>query len=261
MSLLIVGYGKMGGALINRWASDTELSITVVDPYAKVESVPLSVRLCKSIEEINGQSFDSLILAIKPQVIPDLLPSYLPYLAEGGCLLSIAAGFSISSLEKIAGRIPIIRMMPNLPAEIGKGVTAFYGNEHAGLNHIALATTLTEVTGYSLQVSEEEELDKVTAVAGSGTGYGFEIIRSWIEATIQLGLSPAVARELVLATLEGAVELAKHKPDTMEELRDSVTSPQGTTAAGLSVLREGEAMEALMTNTVNAAMQRAIELR
>lgn len=261
MSLLIVGYGKMGGALINRWASDTDQSITVVDPFAKVESVPLNVRMCKSIEEISEQSFDGLILAIKPQVIPELLPNYLPHLVEGGCLLSIAAGFSIASLEKIAGRIAMIRMMPNLPAEIGKGVTAFYGNEHASQNHISLATTLTEVTGYSLQVSEEEELDKVTAVAGSGTGYGFEIIRCWIEAAIQLGLSPEVARELALATIEGSVELAKHKPDSLEDLRESVTSPQGTTAAGLAVLRENDAMEKLMKGTVNAAMQRAIELR
>ncbi len=261
MSLLIVGYGKMGSALANRWASNTELSISVIDPYAKIESVPLNVRLCTSTDEIQGQTFDAIVIAIKPQVIADLLPEYLPHLAADGCLLSIAAGFSISSLEKIAGKLPMVRMMPNLPAEIGKGVTAFYGNEHAGPNHIALATTLTEVTGYSLQVKVEEELDKVTAIAGSGTGYGFEIIRSWIEASIQLGISPAVARELVLATIEGAVELAKQKPDSLETLRESVTSPQGTTAAGLAVLRQDEAMEKLMTGTVNAAMARAIELR
>ena len=261
MSLLIVGYGKMGSALVNRWAGNTDLSISVIDPYAKIESMPLSVRLCTSLDELHGQTFDAIVIAIKPQMIKDLLPDYLPFLASGGCLLSIAAGFSINSLEAIAGKLPIIRMMPNLPAEIGKGVTAFYANEHAKPAHTSLASTLTTVTGYSLEVSVEEELDKVTAVAGSGTGYGFEIIRSWMEATIQLGMDPVVARELVLATLEGAVELAKLKSDSMEDLRESVTSPQGTTAAGLAVLREEGAMEKLMTNTVNAAMKRAIELR
>ena len=261
MSLLIVGYGKMGSALANRWASNTELSISVIDPFAKIESVPLNIRLCTSIEEIQGQIFDAIVIAIKPQLIEELLPDYFPYLANNGCLVSIAAGFSINSLETIAGKLPIIRMMPNLPAEIGKGVTAFYANQYAGANHIALAETLTQVTGYSLQVGEEEELDKITAIAGSGTGYGFEIIRSWIDASIQLGISPVVARELVLATVEGAVELAKLKPDSMEVLRESVTSPQGTTAAGLAVLRDNDAMEKMMKGTLNAAMARAVELR
>jgi pyrroline-5-carboxylate reductase len=261
MSLLIVGFGKMGSALGNRWASNSKYSISVIDPYAKIESVPLNVRLCTSVDEIQGQTFDAIVIAIKPQVIADLLPDYLPHLAADGCLISIAAGFSIKSLEAIAGKLPIIRMMPNLPAEIGKGVTAFFANEHARPNHVALAATLTDVTGYSLQVEVEEDLDKVTAVAGSGTGYGFEIIRAWIEATIALGMSPVVARELVLATIEGAVELAKVKPDSMEALRESVTSPQGTTAAGLAMLRQDDAMEKLMKETVNAAMQRAIELR
>lgn len=261
MSLLIVGYGKMGSALANRWASNTEFGISAIDPYADAESVPNNVRLHTSLEELAGQSFGNVVIAAKPQVIPKLLPTYLPFLESGGCLFSIAAGFSIQSLEKIAGHVPIVRMMPNLPAEIGKGVTAFYPNEYTDQKHITMAKTLTSVTGFGLQVKNEEELDKVTAVAGSGTGYGFEIIRSWIEATTQLGMNPTVARELVLATMEGAVELAKRKSDSLASLRDSVTSPQGTTAAGLAVLRENNAMETLMTTTVNAALQRAVELR
>ncbi len=261
MSLLIIGYGKMGGALGMRWASNVDLPITVIDPYAQKQNIPPNVRLCTSVEELDGQRFDSLIVAIKPQVIPELLPTYLPFLADQGCVFSIAAGFSVASLERLVGERAIVRMMPNLPAEIGKGVTAFYANNHTNADHIRLARQLTEVTGYSLEVEQEADLDKVTAVAGSGTGYGFEIIRSWIEATIKLGLSPKVARELVLATLEGAVELAKQKPDSMEVLRESVTSPQGTTAAGLAVMRQNEAMETILTGTVNAAMKRAIELR
>lgn len=261
MSLLIIGYGKMGSALAKRWASKTSLEVSVVDPLADLESVPKDIRLYTALEELEGQSFDALVIALKPQVIAQLLPAYLPYLKSDGCLVSIAAGFSMHSVEEIAGRIPTIRMMPNLPAEIGYGVTGFYPNEFADERHCQMAKTLTEVTGFGLQLNSEDELDKLTAVAGSGTGYGFEIIRCWTEATIQLGFSPVVARQLVQATMEGAIELAKRKPDSLTELRNSVTSPAGTTAAGLSVLRENEAMEKLMINTVNAALQRAVELR
>jgi pyrroline-5-carboxylate reductase len=261
MSLLIVGYGKMGSALAKRWASNANFKVSVIDPFADIKSAPKNICLHTSPDELAGQSFDALFIALKPQVIAELLPVYLPYLKSDGCLFSIAAGFSMRSLGEIAGGIPIVRMMPNLPAEIGYGVTGFYPNEFADEGHCQMAKTLTEVTGFGLQVSSEEDLDKVTAVAGSGTGYGFEIIRSWIEATVQLGLSPTVARELVLATMEGAVELAKRKPDSLAILRNSVTSPAGTTEAGLAVLRENEVMETLMINTVNAALQRAIELR
>ena len=108
---------------------------------------------------------------------------------------------------------------------------------------------------------QEEDLDKVTAVAGSGTGYAFEIIRCWIQAAESIGLSADTSREVVLATIGGAVDLASVKSNSIEHLRNSVTSPNGTTAAGLAELRKDESMEKLMKATVEAALTRAIELR
>lgn len=259
MSLLVIGCGKMGGALVSRWAGNIQLPITVADP--SLDAAPAGTTLLGSLDSQEGLLFDNVVIAVKPQLIAEVVPNYLPHISDKACVFSIAAGFSIESLAKIVGDRSIIRMMPNLPAEIGKGVTGYYANEEASPSDTALARLLTESIGMSLRVSREEDLDKVTAVAGSGTGYAFEIIRCWIEAAESIGLSPAVSRELVLATIGGAVDLALAKSDCIELLRNSVTSPNGTTAAGLAELRKNEAIEYLMKATVDAALARAIELR
>lgn len=259
MSLLVIGCGKMGGALVSRWASNIDILITVADPF--LDTAPPGTTLVSNPDDLKGMLFDNCVIAVKPQMIAEVVPSYLPYISDGACVFSIAAGFSIESLAKIVGIRPIIRMMPNLPAEIGKGVTGYYANTKSSTDDTALAKLLTESIGMSLQVSQEEDIDKVTAVAGSGTGYAFEIIRCWIEAAQSIGLSADVSKELVLATIGGAVDLASAKSDNIETLRNSVTSPNGTTAAGLAQLRKNEAMETFMKATVEAALARAIELR
>ena len=259
MSLLVIGCGKMGGALVSRWASKTEISITIADPF--LDAAPAGTVAVSGPADLKGKIFDNCVIAVKPQLIANVVPSYLPFISESACVFSIAAGFSIESLTKIVGKRPIIRMMPNLPAEIGKGVTGYFGNPEASPGDDELAKLLTESIGLSLQVLQEEDLDKVTAVAGSGTGYAFEIIRCWIQAAESIGLSADTSREVVLATIGGAVDLASVKSNSIEHLRNSVTSPNGTTAAGLAELRKDESMEKLMKATVEAALTRAIELR
>lgn len=259
MSLLVIGCGKMGGALVSRWASSTEIQITVADP--SLEVAPKGTQLVKEPSELAGLSFSNVLIAVKPQVINEVIPSYLPYFSADACVFSIAAGFSISSLETIVGNRPIIRMMPNLPAEIGKGVTGVFANKLCTPEHTNLSLLLTDAIGISVPVDNEEDIDKVTAVAGSGPGYAFEIIRCWMLAAESIGLSPESTREIVLATIGGAVSLAEVKPDSIEDLRNSVTSPNGTTAAGLAELRQDDAFEKLIKRTVDAALARAIELR
>jgi pyrroline-5-carboxylate reductase len=259
MSLLVIGCGKMGSALVSRWAGNSRIPITVADPV--IEAAPPGTSLVRDPSELEGMLFDNAVIAIKPQLIGTVVPDYLPFISPEGCILSIAAGFSINSLTNIVGERPIIRMMPNLPAEIGKGVTGYYANDKSSVKDAAFAALLTESVGMSLQVAQEEDLDKVTAVAGSGTGYAFEIIRCWIQAAQSIGLSPEVAREMVLATVGGAVDLAAAKSNSLTDLRNSVTSDKGTTEAGLAMLREGDAMEKLMKATIDAALARAIELR
>ncbi len=259
MSLLVIGCGKMGGALVSRWASNTQIPVTVADP--SLDAAPTGTTLMGKLNNEKDVLFDNVVIAVKPQLISEVVPNYLPFINDKACVFSIAAGFSIESLARIVGNRSIIRMMPNLPAEIGKGVTGYYANEKASASDIELASLLTESLGMSLQVFEEEDLDKVTAIAGSGTGYAFEIIRCWIKTAESLGMSSVTSRELVLATLGGAVDLALVKSDSIEQLRNSVTSPNGTTAAGLDQLRKNESMQKLMKATVEAALARAIELR
>lgn len=255
----MIGCGKMGGALLGRWTTKTPHTITIVDPA--LQAAPPNATLRQSIEGLEGNKFDIIVIAIKPQLIDVVLPAYRDYIAKDGCFVSIAAGYSVASIEKLIGPQPIIRIMPNLPAQIGRGVSALYVNEHCRKAHIEKARVLTDAAGYTLLVDSEDAIDKVTAVAGSGPGYAFEIARCWMKAAQELGFSAQESRELVLNTLVGSIEMALQSEQSMDELRDSVTSKAGTTEAGLKALNNDGQLAELLNSTVVAAYNRAVELR
>lgn len=259
MSLLMIGCGKMGGSLLNRWTAKTQHEITIVDPALEV--APANVTLKQSIEGLEGKKFDIIVIAIKPQLIEVVLPAYRDYVAQDGCVVSIAAGYSVASIEKLIGPQPIVRIMPNLPAQIGRGVSALYVNAHCTGAHTEAVKALTDAAGYTLLVDSEDEIDKVTAVAGSGPGYAFEIARCWMNAAQELGFSAQDSRELVLNTLAGSIEMALQSDQSMDELRNSVTSKAGTTEAGLKALNNDNQLTELLNSTIVAAYNRAIELR
>lgn len=259
MSLLMIGCGKMGGSLLTRWATSTNHTITIINP--SLVKAPSGVIVTQKIEELTDQRFDIIVIAIKPQLIEKVLPAYRSYLADSGCIISIAAGYSVSSIEKLLGEQAVMRVMPNLPAQIGRGVSALYANSRCSPAQLATAVALTDAVGYTHLAASEDELDRVTAVAGSGPGYAFEIARCWIESAIKLGFSPETARELVLNTLGGSIELAMTSAESVESLRNSVTSKNGTTAAGLTALMQDSKLDTLIDATVLAAYQRAVVLR
>ncbi len=259
MSLLMIGCGKMGSALLTRWASSTSHQITVVNP-SEIET-PEGVIVKHQVEALSDKRFDIIVIAIKPQLIEKVLPAYRQHLVDSGCVISVAAGYSVASIEKLIGEQAVMRMMPNLPAQIGRGVSALYANSRCSSEQIKTAHALTDAVGFTHVTADEDELDRVTAVAGSGPGYAFEIARCWIEAAIKLGFSPQTAKQLVLNTLGGSIELAMTSEQSAEDLRNSVTSKNGTTEAGLKALTEDAKLEELFQSTVNAAYQRAVELR
>ena len=259
MSLLMIGCGKMGGALLNCWTEIPDQTITIVDP--SLEKAPPGVTLERSVESLSDRCFDIIVIAVKPQLIASVLPAYRGLLNETGFIMSIAAGYSVASLEQHVGQQPIIRVMPNLPARIGRGVSALYANSRCSQTQIDRALDLTNAAGYSLLVASEDELDRVTAIAGSGPGYAFEIARCWIEAAEKLGFSAQHARELVLNTLAGSVEMGLESNHDMAELRNAVTSKNGTTEAGLTALNGDAQLQSLFDSTLNAAYQRAVQLR
>jgi pyrroline-5-carboxylate reductase len=151
--------------------------------------------------------------------------------------------------------------MPNLPVSLGKGVSGLFADEQVSGKHRKLTEALMQATGHLIWVASEDELDRVTAIAGSGPGYAFEIARSWAQAGEDLGFSRSEARELVLRTLEGAVDLALASEAPLDGLREQVTSKNGTTQAGLTALNGTSQLDGLLSATVHAAYERAIELR
>lgn len=258
-NIVMLGCGKMGGALIGQWLTGGA-RFTVVDPAA--HGLPDAVRLVRDVSELGEERFDVVIVAVKPQMIDEVLPAYRAHLATGGYVLSIAAGCPIARIARLMGGAPVVRVMPNLPAAVGKGVSGLCAGPGAAGAPLAHARTLMERTGAAVLVDDEDMIDRVTAVSGSGPGYVFEIARTYIEAAQEQGFAPEVARAMVLGTIEGAVAMALADPAAeLAELRDSVTSKGGTTAAGLGALNgDGELGERLR-QTLAAAYARAVDLR
>lgn len=249
----------MGSALLSQWVKGPE-AITVVDPAGS--DVPDGVALIADRAEIADRKFDLIVAAVKPQLIDDILADYADMLAPGGYVLSIAAGYSAARLSRLMGDAPVIRTMPNLPAAIGRGVSGICAGPHAGDEHIAHAQDFMGRAGTTVTVDSEERLDRVTAVAGSGPGYVFEIARAYTEAAMAQGFDEDEARAMVLGTIGGAIAMASEPgAPSLEDLRNSVTSKGGTTAAGLNALNGDGGLSTRLHDTLQAAYDRAVELR
>ncbi|WP_291842031.1 pyrroline-5-carboxylate reductase [Maricaulis sp.] len=259
MDILLIGCGKMGGAMLRRWIDAMPARFTTVNRSGR--ALPAGTEHVDGVDTLAGRRFDVIILAVKPQQIPDVLPAYASLLAEDGCHVSIAAGFSSASIAAIVGDRPVLRLMPNLPALIGRSVNGIYANSACSDRHRDIGDQLARATGTPVWLDSEDELDRLTAVAGSGPGYVFEIARSYIAAAEGLGFSNETARALVLETMGGAIEMAARSDEDVAELRNSVMSKKGTTEAGINALRRDGQLDALLTETVQAAYERAVELR
>ena len=259
MDILLVGCGKMGGAMLRRWLDAMPARFTTVNRSGR--ALPPGTEHATGPDALTGRRFDAIIIAVKPQQIPDVMPAYTDLLADGGCYVSIAAGFSTPSLGKLVGDQPVIRIMPNLPALIGRSVNGLFANPTCQDKHRDLANELARTTGTAIWLDDEDELDRLTAIAGSGPGYVFEIARSYVAAAQALGFSKETARALVLETMGGAIEMATRSDQDVADLRDSVMSKNGTTEAGINVLRRDGQLDALLRDTTRAAYDRAVELR
>ncbi|MEO1078729.1 MAG: pyrroline-5-carboxylate reductase [Pseudomonadota bacterium] len=260
MRILMLGCGKMGGALLQRWSADTPFQFTALSPSGQ-RALPDAVRLVRGTDELAVETFDAAVLAVKPQMVDEVLPRYVRFMSAGAPLLSIVAGTSCASLAVHAPEAPLIRIMPNLPAAIGMGVSGVFAPKDTAPEHIQLTETLLKPTGRMLRCESEDELDRITAIAGSGPGFAFEIIRAWSEATTGLGFDADDSRDWILEMLRGAVELARERGEPLDVLRREVTSKNGTTAAGLAALNEDGLIDARLQAMLLAAYERAVELR
>jgi pyrroline-5-carboxylate reductase len=145
MDVLLIGCGKMGGALLSRWIKAPGTSFAIVGP--NMETAPDGVTLFSGPGDVAGRLFDLIIVAIKPQLVDTVLPSYQQNIAAQGAIMSIAAGCSIARLKNVLGDVPIIRVMPNLPSEIGKGVSGLFASDDTGSAHRSSIETLMALAG------------------------------------------------------------------------------------------------------------------
>lgn len=268
MRIALVGHGKMGAALLTRWLAVAARDFpghrfVVIDPGLAPQRGDDDARVTflNQPPPPADSRFDLVILAVKPQSLDQVLPLYAGRLAEGGFVASIAAGCSIARLRSLANGAPVVRIMPNLPAAIGAGVSGLCADPTVTDAQRDAIEALMAAVGMALWVGDEDRLDRLTAIAGSGPGYVFEIARSYVEAARALGFAPEVARQLVLATMAGTIAMAQQSDLTLEELRASVTSRGGTTEAGLAALNGDGVLDRLLTETLQAAYTRAVELR
>lgn len=253
MNVLLVGCGRMGGAMARRWVD--EHRVLVFDPAA---SVPAGAERVEALDSVDLPGDLVVVIAVKPQVFSDLGPTLVPLAARGCLFLSIMAGLRLASIGGvIGGSERIVRAMPNTPAAIGAGITALVKGGEVGDRDAESVEALLRPTGKLVWLGDEAELDLVTAVSGSGPAYFFRFTEALARAGTAAGLDAALAMELARETMIGAAALAGTEDDPLSELRRQVTSPGGTTAAGIAQMDDNAAIDRLVGRVVDAAAARS----
>ncbi|MFC3677870.1 pyrroline-5-carboxylate reductase [Ferrovibrio xuzhouensis] len=261
--ILLVGCGKMGGALLAGWLNRgiAAADVVVVEPNP-VPDLPAGLRQVAEAAAIPADfAPDIVMLAVKPQAMDQATPAYAGYAAQGACFLSIAAGKTIAGLNALlGGSAAIVRSMPNTPAAVGRGITVCCASATVGAGQRDACQSLLEAVGEVGWVADEALIDAVTAVSGSGPAYVFWLTECLAAAGEKAGLDAALSARLARATVFGAGELMRQSPDSPAQLRKNVTSPNGTTQAALDVLMAPDGLGPLMDRAVAAAARRSREL-
>lgn len=200
-----------------------------------------------------------VIFAVKPQILPSLLPPLQHGLHEDDVCLSIAAGVPLETYIKLLHHKAVIRAMPNTPAQIGKGMTVWTASPAVRDEHLTQARAIFGALGSEVFVEHEHYLDMATAISGSGPAYIFLLLEAMIDAAVHLGFSRQVAQQLVFQTVIGSAEYAEQSDAHVAQLRNQVTSPGGTTAAALNMLERG-GLRTTVSDAIWAAYHRSCEL-
>jgi pyrroline-5-carboxylate reductase len=263
--LVLVGAGKMGGALLAGWLREglDPNSIFIRDPSPPREVGELIARH----EIATGAAIEPdaqpsvILLAVKPQLIDEVLPDLASMLGKETVLLSIAAGRTLANLASLLHkRVSIVRAMPNTPAAIGSGMTVACANDAVSRDQALCCTMLLEAVGEVIWIDDENLMDAVTAVSGSGPAYVFLFAECLAEAGIEAGLEPDLAMRLARATISGAGELLHLSSESPSKLRENVTSAKGVTAEALAVLMGKGGLKDLIARAVEAAAKRSRDL-
>lgn len=269
MAVLVVlaGCGNMGFAMLSGWLKSGKLNpheVYVVEPNEalRARAEALGAQVSAAAADMPAEMAPKLVIfAVKPQVMRDVIPAYQRFAGMGTTYLSIAAGTRVQVFEDLLGKsASIVRCMPNTPAAIGKGMMVTYANQNVPDDAKSFVADLLSASGEVATIDDEGLMDAVTAVSGSGPAYVFHFIESLTAAAEAAGLPTETAKLLAMQTVYGAAALAAESDETPCKLREQVTSPNGTTAAALNVLMGGDRLKTLVTEAVEAARKRSVEL-
>lgn len=262
--LAILGTGRMGEALLggllrSGWAKTDQLWCTVrSDDHARRIAETYGVR-ADTDSAAAAADADVVIIAVKPQSIRALLDDISAKVRPDQTVISVAAGVPTSTIESVlADGVPVVRVMSNVPVLVDEAMSAISPGRNATEDHLAVAEQVLGHVGKVVRLGEEH-LDAVTALSGSGPAYFFLLAEAMIDAGILLGLSRDISTELIIQTMVGSAKMLRDTGRHPVELRESVTSPGGTTIAAIRVLEE-ERVRAAFLNAIEAAKRRSTEL-
>lgn len=267
-NIALIGCGKMGSALLRGWLSSDQVGhVYILDPGGIPDEfedfIPDRITFYDKPELFAGAYPDAavFVIAVKPQIMNDVCTAIKKAITTDALVLSIAAGQKIANFEGYFGaNQPIIRTMPNTPAAIGKGITVGCPNMHVSPAQKNLAADLLKAVGFVEWIQDEDLMDAVTAVSGSGPAYIFLLIEALAAAGTKSGLDADFSMKLARQTVIGSAALADADPLPAATLRKNVTSPGGTTEAALKVLMSDAGMQDMFDRAIAAATARSKEL-
>jgi pyrroline-5-carboxylate reductase len=261
-TIVLAGAGKMGGAMLSGWLArglDAK-RVVVIEPYPSNEVSALTtkgIRLNPTPTEVGAVA--TLVVALKPQTFREAGSMLKSFTGPSTLAVSIMAGTTIASIAEVCGG-SVVRAMPNTPAAIGRGITVAVAARSVSAEQRAVADALLRATGSVEWVDDENLMDAVTAVSGSGPAYIFLLAEELARAGVEAGLPAELATKLARETVAGSGELLHRSELASATLRQNVTSPGGTTAAALEVLMGPNGLQSLLTRAVAAATRRSKEL-
>jgi len=264
--IALVGAGRMGGAMLKAWLRGgvDPTQIIVIDPGPLSETMELRDKHGFSLA-VGPEAVTTvpgvLVMAVKPQLMDEVLPGLTHLMGGNTVVMSIAAGRTIGSVAKHVGAgSAIVRAMPNTPAAIGRGMTVACANANVDAEQARVCTALLRAVGEVAWIEDEGLMDAVTGVSGSGPAYVFLLTECLADAGVEAGLPRDLAEQLARVTVQGAGALMAASDEPAAKLRENVTSPGGTTEAALAQLMGEPGLRDLMKRAVAAAVRRSKEL-
>jgi pyrroline-5-carboxylate reductase len=249
----------MKGLVSSKMKTSVELTAYDTDSLALASVKKLFKAKPAASNQALVKECDVIFLAIKPQVYADILSPLKPDFTAGKLIISIMAGLSVKKIQAVTGKVPVVRVMPNMPALVGEGACGYCASKEASKKQMLLAETILDTFNRIKILLPEKQLDTVTAISGSGPAYFFYFAEAVMEASKELGFDIKDAKKLIAQTMIGAGQVMLESEDTPEVLRQKVTSKGGTTQKAIETM-EKSGMKNIIKDAIKAAKNRSEEL-